>query len=182
MKFVKMEIPYVFAILTCSPIFLLVFLTPLNADTQLFQLIETVIDQYLFGKVGMWSSAFPLASKIVTNYWCLVMPVFSVIFAYRTLKLSTCERVLYEDHSVIKLILLVPALIVLLVFFFYISYVGNTDLASAGRRYSILGKNKLTYALFVSAGLCSAYLIVVVSYIVGRYFPSVILARMRAIK
>lgn len=143
-------------------------------------MIEKIIDQHLLGRVGMWSSTFPLATKIITNYCCLVMPVFSVVFAYRILRLSTYERVIYEDHSVQKLICLVPALVMMLILFFYISYVGNTDLASAARRYAVLGKYRVTYALFVSGSLFVAYMMMVVSYIIFRYFPAIIIARMRA--
>ncbi|VVN36102.1 hypothetical protein PS645_05106 [Pseudomonas fluorescens] len=53
MKFVRMNVPYIFAVLTCVPIFVLIFIVPVSADTELFQMIEMIIDHYLFGKVGM---------------------------------------------------------------------------------------------------------------------------------
>lgn len=182
MKFVRMNVPYIFSVLTCVPIFVLIFIVPVSADTELFQMIEMIIDHYLFGKVGMWSSTFPLGSKIITNYWCLVMPVFSAVFTYRVLQLSNCQREMYHGHSIRKLIFLIAAMVLMLVFFLYISYVDNTDLASAGRRFAVLGKYKVTYALFVSGILIAAYMLMVVSYIIFRFFPPVILARIRATK
>lgn len=37
MRFIKINVPYVFLVLTCVPNFVLIFITPVRADTELFK-------------------------------------------------------------------------------------------------------------------------------------------------
>jgi len=175
MKFVTMKIPYIFMFATWCPIFLLVYIVPDNSHGQLCDAIEKIIDQYLFSRVGMWSSAFPLSSKLVTNYLCLVAPPFAIVFTFFTLKNSTYEQCSYADHSVSKMILLSIAWMVVVVFFIYGFYMDDTDLNSAGRRFVFLGQYKVVYALFSAGTLYVFYMMSVASCFALKVFPAVIM-------
>lgn len=179
-KFKKMKVPYLFMIGTCMPIFLFIYFIPNNANTPLLHFFEKILDQDLFGKIGAWSSNFPLTSKFVTNYICTTAPVFGIIFTYKTIKHSTFERADYPKHSTQKLIFLLLGLIAFLIFVFFASYLHDTDLALARRRYAILGAYKITYALYSAGILCSLYILAVMSYLIFRYFPAYIIQKIRS--
>jgi hypothetical protein len=180
-KFVSTKIPYLFTVFSCVPIFLFIFFVPVNADSQFYQELENFIDRNLFGRVGMWSSVFALPSKIITNYLCLVAPVFSLYFTWSTMKYSTFESADYPGSSK-RLIVMLCSWVAMMMFFFYIFFVDATNLASEGRRYGYFGKYRISYALWSFATLYSVYIMTLTSYIILRFFPAVIVYRLRLSK
>lgn len=173
MKFVKMKIPYIFMIATWIPIFVFIYLVPASADTQFYWAIERIIDEDLFGKVGMWSSTFPLAAKVITNYICSLSPIFAMAFTYRTIKCSTFENSNYDKLSLARLIFFLASWLALLLLVFYGFYMSSTDLANS-RRFVILGKYKILYAIYSSALMFLIYILTLVSYFVFRFVPGAI--------
>lgn len=165
---------------TWIPIFLFIYFIPSNADTPLYNYIEKIIDQDFFGKVGMWSSAFPLTSKLITNYICLAAPPFAVIFTYRTIKKSIFERTNYPDHSGIKIIILILAFVTFSAFLLYTLYLDSTNLALASRRLAVFGTYKFTYALYSAGTLYLIYIVTTMNYLIFRFFPAYIIQKIRS--
>lgn len=181
-RFLKMRIPYFFMMATWLPIYFFIYIVPDSAVTQFYQSLERIIDQELFGAVGMWSSKFPLVSKVVANYICLFAPVFAIIFANRALKKSTFEYFNCDGYSLTWLVFFFVSWAIVLLGIFYILYMDDTDLANARNRFAVLGRYKIFYALYSSVILYAIYVLVLVGYSVFRYFPVVIIDRVLRLK
>jgi len=164
-KFIKMKIPYGFMVFTWLPVFLLACIVPSTADSQFYQLVEKMIDEHLFGKVGVWSSAFPLTSKAVANYICLVAPVCAVIFTIVTMRKSIVESSDVVEWSVGKQIFILISFLGLVAFVFYFVFIGGRDFASLGNRYSFFGNYKITFALFSVGILYLLYVMTLFGYL-----------------
>lgn len=162
-----------FMIATWLPIFVFIYLVPSSADTQFYWTLERIIDEDLFGKVGMWSSIFPFAAKVITNYICLFSPVFAMVFTYRTVKYSTFENSSYDRLSLVRLISILVSWVALVAVVFYIFYMDSTDLANS-RRLVVLGKYKLLYAMCSSALMFLIYILTLASCFVFRFVPAAI--------
>jgi hypothetical protein len=168
-RFEKTRIPYLITIFSCMPIFLFIYFVPVNADSQFYQDVENFIDQNLFGRVGMWSSVFPLPSKVITNYVCLVAPVLSLFFTWSTMKHSTFKTTDYPA-SPVRLIALMLCWVLLIMFLSYVFIVDETNLASDGRRFGYFGRYRILYAFWSSAILYGACVMTLVSYMIFRFF------------
>jgi hypothetical protein len=162
---------------TWIPIFAFAYFVPVSANSQFYWGLERVIDENLFGQVGMWSSRFPFVAKVVANYICLFSPVFAVVFVCRAIKYSTFEGSNYDGYSRVCLTFILVSWMVILVFLFYIFYVGSTDLVKS-RRFFIFGEYRFLYAMYSSGIMFVFYVLALVSCVGFSFLPVVIVRRM----
>ncbi|KFF42144.1 hypothetical protein JH25_27600 [Pseudomonas sp. BRG-100] len=172
-RFKTMIIPYFFMVATWMPLFLIALITPDHADSEFLVCIENFIDRNLFSDVGALSTNFPFVSKIITNYICLVAPLFAVVFCYLTLKKSTLETKLIENLSRFKALLCIFGLTLLVFAFIYITYFDTTHLEDS-RKLALVGKYKILYAVYSSGLMFLYYVLFLLSYLLYRYLPKMI--------
>lgn len=163
-----MVVPYYFMIATWAPLFLFAFIFSSSTASEYCATIDSFIDHNLFSNVGMWTSSFPLLSKITINYLCLASPLFAVVFCYLTLSRSTFENGELDDTSKLKAFLCVIGFAAISYFFFYIIYLGSTDLMNA-RKFSIFGKHAFLYATYASGLMFLYYIFCMLGFFVCRF-------------
>lgn len=93
------------------------------------------------------------------------------------MKRSVIERTDNADCSMQKLIFLFVSFMGVVAFFFYAVFVGDTDLANVGTRYSFFGDFRFTYALFSVGTLFLVYTMALCTYICFRFLLVVIIYR-----
>lgn len=177
-KFVKAEMPYFFLAFTLLPIFFFSILVPAYADTSFYSALDSDIDRYFFGSVGFGSSKFPLASKVVANYICLVAPFFALGYSYLIISKSKFTASNFEDAP-LRDFLMLPFLLVLLSFFvIYINYLDYTNLI-AKKKMSFFGRSEFLYAILSSGMMFLIYNLTLVNILIVRYYPVAAFIRFR---
>lgn len=177
-KFVKAKVPYFFLAFTLLPIFFFSMLVPAYADTSFYSALDSDIDRYFFGSVGFGSSNFPLVSKVVANYICLLAPFFALGYSYLIISKSKFTASNFEDAP-LRVFLMLPFFLVLLSFFvIYINYLDCTNLI-AKKKMSFFGRSEFLYAILSSCMMYLIYNLTLVNILFFRYYPVAAFIRFR---
>lgn len=171
-------VPYISALISCFPIFLIVGFFPARADGDFFVWVDLFVDQYLLGVVGFWLSNFPFSTKIAANYISLCAPVFTIAAFFLLRKKMVVDERQYLNLSVVKFVLSLLVFIVFFVAFVSLNYFYDVDLAHHNVRFRRFGEGAFMYSLFASVVMFAFYVMVFCSYFAFFYIPRLLFRRL----
>ena len=170
-------IPYVFSVATMVPIFIIIYMVPENPGSDLYRGIYFILDNYLLGQIGYWSSNFSLSSILVANYISVLGPVFSLMFFYKVRQGLVIDPEQYRSHTLFKYVLAIIASFGFMVFLVRLNYFSSVDLGVGSRKWRVLGGYKFTFALFSSGLLFAYYSMTIFLYAGFFYLPRFFIKR-----
>ncbi|MGJ7548152.1 hypothetical protein [Pseudomonas alloputida] len=162
------------------PIFIVaawMFLLPAGDFSSRF---ENFIDLHLFGRVGPWSSRFPLDSKVIANYVVIAAPIVSLVLIlhWRKHRFRPAEPLLAINRR--RFVLLCCSIVAIATVSIYYSYFSYLD-ASAGRsKYRIFGESRVLFPVFAAMFMVMFEYSLLAAYLVFIHYPLWLLAQRRA--
>lgn len=175
----RISIPYLVIVISLIPVFLISNLLPTHATTEVYLRLDNLLNQYLFGLVGFWSSLFPFSSKLTTSYISLFGPFFAVAAFCITYKTMIVDLGQYNKLTLGKYLFGLMIFLVFFAIFISINYFEAIDLARHNRKFHIFGLNTVIYTIFASAMLLSFYFIPFGLYFALLYIPRLLIRRWR---
>lgn len=162
--------------LSLLPIFFLAGWVPTLAPGQA-ALLDQLLDEYLLGRVGVWSSNFPLMSKAVANYVALVAPLSAValgvlVCRHQLLPLDRLPVLAWRRQ-----VLAYVGCVALTALFLTQNYFGYTDFAHHRAKFRWVGQHPGLYPFFACMMLFALQFMFVLSYAVLVHYPCKRLAR-----
>jgi len=142
--------------------------------------LESFIDLHLFGRVGPWSSHFPLDSKVIANYIAIAAPIFSLflILHWRKHRPRPAEPLLAMNRR--RFVLLCCLIVAITAVMVYYSYFSHLD-ASAGRpRNRVFGESRVLFPVFAAMFMVMFEYLLLAAYLLFIHYPLWLLAQRRA--
>ncbi|PYC19082.1 hypothetical protein [Pseudomonas mosselii] len=159
------------------PIFAIALWLPTQAQGPLPAMLERFLLEDLLGRVGPWSSNFPLESMAIANYIAIAAPVFAAVLAVIFLQPGAglpARLPVLAWHRYLLLYLGWAALVAFMVHYNYFTYV---DFAHHRRKFSWVGVNPALFAFFAATMLMALEYLLCVSYLLFVHYPAGWLAR-----
>lgn len=159
------------------PIFVIALWLPTQAQGPFPTLLEPYLEQHLLGRVGLWSSNFPLESMAIANYIAVAAPLFAAGLAVILLQPASglpAYLPVLAWHRYLLLYLGWTALIGFMVHYNYFTYV---DFAHHRSKFSWVGVNPALFAFFAATMLMALEYLLFVSYLLFVHYPAGWLAR-----
>lgn len=171
------NMPYEFIIFTTLPIFIIIFSLPEYPTTKNHTHLNFILDNYLLGQTGYWSSNFPFTSKAISNYIGIFGPIFSLITYFKIRKTMVINPNQYNNITTTKYLLMLISMISLIFFILYALYLGNTDLGTHNLKWGFFGRNLIPFALFSSSILFLFHCFPIFIYSIFYFVPRLLVNR-----
>ncbi|MDH0300569.1 MULTISPECIES: hypothetical protein [unclassified Pseudomonas] len=158
------------------PVFLLAFWVPAFAEGDAAIALERFLDDHLLGRVGPWSSEFPLMSKAVANYIAIAaLPgALGLIVVWRRHLRPIEQMPALALHRWLLFLAGWLALTALVIHQHYFSY---TDFALQRSKFRVFGRYPVLYPFYAAAAMWVIELVVMGSYALFVHYPGQWLAR-----
>ncbi|QVM95593.1 hypothetical protein JYG36_21190 [Pseudomonas sp. SORT22] len=172
-----LHIPYVLIAVSLLPIVLLAWQVPAQAQEGGYFELERFLDGCLLGRVGGWSSLFPLTAKAIGNYIAVAAPVFSVWITVCIMRRSRLQPEAPPRVSIAKYALIALGCVLLDAFLVYQNYFTYTDFATHSRKFRFFGQSVVLFPFVAMLSLLAFYVMTFFSYNLLFRFPREVLAR-----
>jgi len=133
--------------------------------------LEAFIDLHMLGKIGPWSSRFPLQSKLTANYIAAAAPFLALVLILHWRKRGprpTDQLLVMGRRQLVLLFSSMVLAIPLMVFFHYFSYY---DLAEARSKYRVFGESRLMFAVFASMMMVALEFVLLAAFVLFIHYP-----------
>jgi hypothetical protein len=175
----EFHIPYLYLVITMTPIMIAALVIPTYAEHDFFIHLNLFIDKHLLGQVGLWSSNFPLASKVIANYISLAGPALGIGFCILARRNVAADPSAYGHITIAKHAIVLMLFCALLFFVIITHYIFSSDLAVRHTRSRLFGSTPVMYAFFACLQLILFYFLSVASYILFFYIPKTLIHRIK---
>ncbi|MDH0645609.1 hypothetical protein N5D48_02615 [Pseudomonas sp. GD03858] len=152
------------------PVFLLAFWVPPFAEGDEAIALNRFLDEQLLGRVGPWSSEFPLMAKAVANYIAIAaLPgALALILAWRR-HLRPFEQL--PDLAPYRWLLFLAGLLALSALVIHQHYFSYTDFALHRPRFRVFGRYRALYPFYAAAAMLAIELVILCNYAVFVHYP-----------
>ncbi|MFP5426452.1 MAG: hypothetical protein ACLGJA_11430 [Gammaproteobacteria bacterium] len=155
----------IYAIALCLP-------TQAHAQGELALVLQQVLEQHLLGRVGPWSSNFPLQAMAIGNYIALAAPLFAVVLALllcRSVGALPARLPVLAWHRYLLIYVGWALLVGFMIHYNYFTYV---DFAQHRAKFRLFGRHPLLFAVFASSMLLALEYLLLISYLLFIHFPA----------
>ncbi|OCQ54108.1 hypothetical protein Ppb6_00658 [Photorhabdus australis subsp. thailandensis] len=166
----KIYIPYSIVIAGIIPIFIISFLFPSFPITEFDIWIDNFIDNYLLGRVGLWSSLHPLRTKIIANYVNIFGPVFCLVISFLFIKKTTININELEKKNIYKNIFGIMIILLFDIGFVCINYFLSSDFMQHRGSFLLFGKYILFFTIPASIWFLSYSVIISLNFLIFSVF------------
>lgn len=153
------------------PIFAIALWLPTQAQGQLPITLEQFLVQHLLGRVGPWSSNFPLESMAIANYIAVAAPLFAaglVVILRQPGSGLPARLPVLPWHRYLLLYLGWAALISFMVHY---NYFTSVDFAHHRGKFRGFGFNPVLFACFAASMLMALEYLLFLSYLLFIHYP-----------
>lgn len=164
----------------CAPIFLINFLLPATPQTDTDLILNDILDNYLLGLTGFWSSLFAFSSKATANYIAIAGPFFAITIFYKVHKTMKIDPDQYRTRLIARLIAGIFFTSFITIFCAYAFYLTATDLGTGTGKYgNLFGRNAFFYSIYSSGMLILFFLIPFSFHRLFFYLPRLLINNWR---
>ncbi|MDD1157626.1 hypothetical protein [Pseudomonas rubra] len=174
-----LHIPYLLIGVSLAPIILLAWLVPAAADQGFYAELERFLDDCLFGRVGVWSSMFPLTAKAIGNYVAVAAPLFSLWITVCIMRRSLLRPGPPAQVALGRYALIAAGCVLLDAFLIYQNFFTFTDFAAHSRKFRFFGLSVVFFPFIAMVSLLALYVMTFFSYNLLLRFPREVLAQRR---
>ncbi|QXH55538.1 hypothetical protein [Pseudomonas maumuensis] len=159
------------------PIFAIALWLPTQAQGPLPAVLERFLVEDLLGRVGLWSSNFPLESMAIANYIAVAAPLFAAGLAVILQQPGAGLPARLPVLAWHRYLLLYLGLATLIAFMLHYNYFTYVDFAHHRSKFRWVALNPTLFACFAATMLMVLEYLLFLSYLLFVHYPAGWLAR-----